>query len=101
MSADNWATCPKCLRTAAAEKEARHRTAAEAYGKVPADEWRALVAEAEAEPELEDTLREDYSVGMTVTGRFYVSYRGRCQRCDFEHRFKAEEQVLKPGGDPA
>lgn len=93
MSADNWAVCPKCLKRAEAEKEKRHAKAAKAYGKVPADEWRALVAEAEKPVDVPETLREDYQLGVTDGGEFYVIYRCSCQHCGFAHEFKHEQQL--------
>jgi len=93
MSADNWAVCPRCKKRRAAERLAKQEAAAKAYGKVPADEWQRMTAEANAAHDDEEELREDYTIHTDETGEFYVGYRCVCQRCGFEHRFKHTEQL--------
>jgi len=95
MSARNWDTCPRCLRNASVESERRRSEANKAYGKVTPQEYARLQAEAEAKPDVGETLREDYEVGISATGGFYVVYRGECQEpgCGFLHTFKHEQQV--------
>ncbi len=64
MSADNWASCPKCVT----DKEERDREQYFGNGK----------------------LREDYEIGF-YDGIFHVSYRGECQECDFVKKVEIEE----------
>lgn len=90
MSADNWMACPRCL----AQQEASHRERlAEVnrqYGKVPAEEFIAALQEAEKPLEIEENFREDYELGLSTDGSFYVSYTGRCILCEFTFTFKWE-----------
>lgn len=60
MSADNWALCPKCRQKAIAETEQLRATAAEAYGKVPVEEFDNLRAKADLGVTIERTFREDW-----------------------------------------
>ena len=64
MNADNWTVCPRCTRGREEKLRASSIKVAEAYGKVPVEEWDAMRsaqsdADAEAEGQ-EHTLREDY-----------------------------------------
>ena len=70
MSADNWRLCPNC------------QTSDATFGIVvpPSD--------------TEEKFREDYEIGMTIKGEFFVRYRGRCLLCGFGHSFTLNEQVL-------
>lgn len=63
MSAKKWSECPRC------------RKAAEP---------------AQVE---EDTLREDYEIGVDLRGEFEVRYRCCCGKCGFEFKFRHDEQV--------
>lgn len=88
MSADNWRKCPKCLKRADAEKLKKHEEAAKAYGQVNAEQWRHMIREAEKPVSLKDDFREDYEIGVTDCGEFYVRYSGSCTRCGWSHTFK-------------
>jgi len=92
MSADNWTICPACKKRVDALNEARINAPALAYGKVSAEEYGRLIEAAKNLLPHEDTLREDYFVGIN-DGKFSVSYAGRCSACTFVHRFKHEEQL--------
>jgi hypothetical protein len=74
VSADNWAVCPKCV------KEQRS--------------WKAVLGEPLDEGE--HTLREDYEIGVTAAGDFYVSYGCHCEKCGFRWSFKRDENVFTP-----
>lgn len=87
MSADNWTTCPSCEHDAEEARKARVRKARDAYGKVSEAEYLDLVRKAEKPVELEETLREDFSIGIQG-GAFGVSYRASCEHCGFEFRFE-------------
>ena len=96
MSATNWGECPACLRRAHEAKAKQQQETAEAYGKIPVEEYLLMRAESEKEVKIDDTLREDYCQGMTEAGKYYVHYRGECQNadCSFLHEFTHEEDVL-------
>lgn len=93
MSANNWDVCPRCLEEANAKREQAIKDAAEAYGKVPPEEWRAMSENAHMKIELEETMREDYEIGVGSSAKFHVSYRASCAECGFEFRFKHSELV--------
>lgn len=89
MSADNW------------EVAARRKEVEDAYGKVDRAAYSLMVIKLEqeetfgAESRAGDTFREDYEMGMTREGRFYVRYRGHCttKDCGFSHEFKTDNQL--------
>lgn len=93
MGADAWRICPRCKAKAEKEQERKHQRAEESYGKVPADTYLQLMAEAEAEPALIETFREDYEIAMNEYGAFYVNYSGSCTECGFTHEFTHEETL--------
>jgi hypothetical protein len=93
MSADNYCICPRCKRDAAtAKREAKSRAAA-AYGKVSQTEYAALLAMAAQEDTIDESLREDWDLGMEENGSLYVSYSCSCNTCGFAHEFKHEKTV--------
>ncbi len=95
MSADNWTTCPKCEAAHKAAIEAARTATAEAYGRVPREEFDALDRKADAlkDRALPLTLREDYEIGVRGTA-FEVNYGGSCDECGFQfsHRFSKDLQ---------
>lgn len=105
MGADSWDICPRCLAEAEVEKEAMVTAAKEAYGKLPPEEYLALRTKAEAPMDLEETLREDYELGIASgegnmeRGTFYVEYKARCTTagCGFKHDYTYEAAVELEG----
>jgi hypothetical protein len=98
MSADNWATCPKCKRAAITEKERLLEEAAKAYGKVPPAEWKTLTENASKLETGNETLREDYELGVDSDGNFSVGYSCRCSECTFQFSFQKTEQAMPKEG---
>ena len=92
MSASNWAQCPKCKKLAEDKRSALKRKLETAYGQVLEQEYHRLLEEYEKKIELEDTLREDYAIGIW-DDMFQVSYSGRCERCGFKKEFKAQSLI--------
>lgn len=89
MSADNWTTCPRCMKAArdAAAKAAKKLLAD--YGKISADEYaRRTIAQATGARKPVDTLREDWEVGMDANGKFTVNYAASCDVCGFSFEHK-------------
>ena len=97
MSADNWAVCPVCWDEEVRRVEFLRATAADAYGKVPVEEFDRLRTEAEKELDSTPfaTLREDYEVGIFTDGEFYVSYSASCEKCGLTHNFSHSDQVTR------
>lgn len=94
MGADNWAICPACKSKAIKAKEKERAKAAEAYGKIPSDEWQVKSTAAWKDIELKETLREDYEIGVDECGEFNVSYRSGCSICDFRFDYEETKQVF-------
>lgn len=67
MSADNWAECPKCKKTANVE-----------YKNVPDIE--------------KQTMREDYDIG-TKDGIFSITYSCYCRSCKFKYRYEYSKEI--------
>lgn len=97
MSADNWATCPKCLAEAKAKKAALEHAVQDAYGKVPIEEFDEMRTEAEKPVNIDQTLREDYELFIEEdTGLFRVIYDGFCKTCGFGKKYRYSEQLPLP-----
>lgn len=89
MSADNWAVCPKCWEDRNREQEKLQTKVDEAYGKVTSKEYLAMLHRLENPPKLENTLREEYELGI-LDGEFYVRYKGSCRVCGFSYEYKQD-----------
>ena len=70
-------------------------------GFIPAPEFQALDRAACAPVVLEDTLRENYELGITVLRRepekgrqFYVNYSASCTKCKFSLEFTHRQVAL-------
>jgi hypothetical protein len=94
MGADNWAICPKCRVAAIKVREKLYSKAEKAYGSKSADEYLALRAEAEKPLAMEQTLREDYGLGVGIDGVFGVGYRARCTTCGFSYEYQHNETAI-------
>jgi hypothetical protein len=95
MSASNWNTCPKCLHRAKEEQAEAIRLAKNSYGKVPEEEYASLCQEAAKPLDVPTSLREDYEIGITEAGKFFVIYSGYCSQCDFVYTFNHEQKVFQ------
>lgn len=98
MSADNWGTCPRCMKKFEARVEEQTDAMRAAYGTVPADEYlrmqRDLVALTQTERPDDDTLREDYGIGIDSDGEFFVRYSASCENCGLTYSFDYDYQVV-------
>lgn len=74
MSADNWRECPCCNKKQLNEKEKAKIKADSCYGKVSQEEYLKLLEIANKPIKLENSLREDYSLYVSLDGEFRVSY---------------------------
>jgi hypothetical protein len=101
MSANNWTDCPKCKRRRDVEAKAAMKKATDSYGKVSAEKYEANMRRALSiqGAELENSLREDYEIGIDSAGGFLVSYRGSCTAdgCDFSFSYRHEAVTLPQG----
>ena len=92
MSPNNWRICPKCEKKEADEFQARRKTAQKAYGEVSQDEYLRLMNESRVFPELEQTLRENWQIGV-YDGTFSVGYSCSCDACGFSWKYKYKEDL--------
>lgn len=83
MSADNWTYCPRCDMLRAKQADERSAELTRGHGEIPPEEYLKLV---EAPLPREETLREDYEIGIHK-GKFSVSYRAGCKVCGFVFEF--------------
>lgn len=100
MSADNWATCPRCFDREKAKHDEKMAELKAKYGKVSADEWSVISKRITERPDVDtETFREDWEIGM-YEGIFEVSYSGRCEKCGLAHQFKHKSEIngYKEGG---
>ena len=87
MSADNWTTCPKCKLATQQKYEKALKDAQDKYGVIPSDEYRALIEKAEKPLVFDETMREDYEIGVWEED-FSVSYTCLCTKCKFQFAFE-------------
>lgn len=93
MSATNWDFCPQCKQLAAAAEAERVKKAEQSYGKVSSAKYLQLLAEASEPIEADETLREDYQIGVDDDCKFYVHYKASCEHCEFHLDFDLETLV--------
>jgi hypothetical protein len=87
--------CPKCrIHNEQVRLDLQKMIAAQ-YGKIDPQQWMEAHAAAQKPVELSEVFREDWDLGMNDSGKFYVSYKGRCQDCGFGFEFRDNQQVLK------
>jgi len=93
MSADNWAICPKCKKEHKVKREEALKQARALYGRIPLEQYEKQLQDALNIPiEIDESLREDYEIGVTRGGKFYVDYGCMCE-CGFKFSFKHEEVI--------
>ena len=94
MSADNWATCPRCVKRAEVAKAAQAAKAAASYGKVSEREYaEAIAAIKDVRPEDCQTFREDYQIYGAADGAVTVDYSGHCGTCGLSLSFKETKPI--------
>jgi len=99
MSADNWTNCPKCVRKAVNDFDKLEQKFSKAYGVVTEEEYGRLSEKVAAGvPRVEQTLREDYDVGI-FEGVFRFTYCASCTKCGFKFKHKVEPIGFTEDGD--
>lgn len=89
MSANNWATCPRCLARAKKVEADQLAAVMDTYGKVSLTEFDA--ARAAIKPVVEalfKTFSENYEIYGAETGEVTVSYAGGCSVCGLSLQFE-------------
>ncbi len=90
---DNLRRCPKCIKTAEAAKLAEKAAIDAVYGTIPVSEFLERLSEYNKETDVEDTLHEDYEIGMNPEGDFYLDYSCYCD-CGFAWGHKQSIPVI-------
>ena len=93
MTADNWRQCPRCIHIAEEEQDKLLKLVDESYGKVSANEYLQMVQETKRDISVDDTLREDYQLGMDEFGVFSVEYKCHCNACGYRYEYSIEIDV--------
>lgn len=98
MSADNWMVCPTCAKEREKVLEQAKSELKLLYGVVSVEEFdrkRSHVAALEYKNTHADrTMREDYTVGVTSTGRFVLDYECSCKLCGSEFERHLDQPAL-------
>ncbi len=101
MSANNWKKCHVCRKQLAEKADAKLQSVQDMYGKVPSAQYLAALREAQkltSDSELDDSLREDYRLGIRDDGSYMCSYSASCDVCGFgftDRREVSAETVAK------
>ena len=93
MSPRAWGTCPACEKEARETKETEKKELAKQYGKIPPEEYIQRRTEVDKPIEVEETLRENYELGVDMDFKFTAYYRCHCENCGFEFKFEHEQEV--------
>lgn len=94
MSADSWSVCPRCDDKIKKEYKKASDEIENSYGKVSLEEYRNLVDKLKNIKKVEEcgnNLREDYELGIKLSGLFYVNYSGYCTVCGFVFNYEYEQ----------
>jgi len=93
MSADNWTICPKCNKSSLQLEKKEREKIKNSYGKISAEEYLELVRQHKLPKKIEDTLREDYEIGIDENGGFSIHYSCYCEECRFKFEFNYNEII--------
>lgn len=88
MSADRWATCPKCWEEK--EKDKKEMIVVDFEEK-----WNNIEKEYREYDDGNRTLEERYELYVRLDKSFYVSYYAECVRCGFTKSYHYNEREEK------
>ncbi len=103
MSADAWATCPRCHAQRVSEKIAQKQAMDAAYGKVAVEDFDKIRAIAEAPLEefgnIEE-MREDYEFYINEDGIFSADFKAKCKNegCGFKFTYHHDDNAFVTEG---
>ncbi len=90
---ENMAVCPKCWDDLVDRKNKLEQRCVNEYGKIPKEEYMALVEEARIAIEGQHSLQERYEIGLEQNGKFEIGYKCECLSCGFFYHFEHAEQA--------
>jgi hypothetical protein len=101
MSANNYSTCPRCVRRAGKARKDALAALRDAYGTVTAEDYASLTASVPPEPDPEDhdSLGEFYEIHGAENGTITVSFAAHCRECGLNVEFTYKHVI--PEGDLA
>lgn len=94
MSADNWTVCPACQKKAEIKREELIQAVETGYGKLPAEKYEQILLKSRENIELDATFREDFEIGIMISGEFEIDYHAYCNICGFQYEFKHSMNVF-------
>ncbi len=96
MSADAYRSCPECEKNQNKDFEEKKAKLNKKYGKMDMEEFLAAHDKLAKEitKELEETLREDYEIGIW-NGEFNINYSAHCSECGFSFTVNEKKDILK------
>lgn len=90
---ENLAVCPRCWDDLVNRKNKLEQRCVNEYGKIPKEEYIALVEESRIAVEGQHSLHEKYEIGLAQNGKFEIGYKCTCVSCgyffNFEHTVQA------------
>jgi len=96
MSADEWTTCPACLKAGKNKRKKWNEKLKKAYGKVSPEKYIELKNRAESDCDSRnESLAEYYEIGVNEDGYFYVDFSGHCDSCGYSFTYKHNENTLR------
>jgi hypothetical protein len=103
MSADNWRVCPQCLLEHRKSMETcligHKNQITQALAAIKENQVlasiKANISHIDLPSSPKETLREDYEVGISQDGQFFVNYSGYCKACEFSFSFKQSVNTLE------
>jgi predicted nucleic-acid-binding Zn-ribbon protein len=90
MSADNWASCPKCEN----QKRKLEQELDDKYGVISREDYQELQAELDNLKNdgryTKHNLGENWNIGIHED-KFNVSYKAVCDKCGYTYTFEHSE----------
>lgn len=90
---ENLAVCPACWDKLVDRKNKLEQRCVNEYGKIPKEEYMALVEESRIAIEGQHSLKESYETGLAQNGKFEIGYKCECLFYGFFYHFEHTEQA--------
>ncbi len=91
---ENMAECPQCWDTLVDRRNKLEQRIVNEYGKIPKEEFMALVEESREAIETSHSLREKYEITTEKNGKFSIGYKCDCLSCGWYFEFNDSKQVF-------
>lgn len=96
MSADRWKKCPVCAVNKEKDVLKLRSQVNHEYGKLSQEHWLELKKEVDefASTPLEETLREDFEIGLNEDGWLDIYYTCSCHICGTTRKYEKKEILI-------